>query len=69
MKKGFNLSERRWINQAVEGSNVYWEEDVKEFIKKLKEEFGIHLGKNDVKAFSSNQINFEIDKLAGDELI
>ena len=44
-------------------------DDVEKFIRELKEEFAIHFGINEIKAFSSSQINFAINKLAGDKLI
>jgi len=58
MEKEFNLSEKiyyasKWISNA----NVIHEEDIKEFIKRLKEELAMGY---------SEEV---IDKLAGDKLI
>jgi hypothetical protein len=46
-------------------AKFYKEEDVKEFIKKLKESFG----KGSHKYFTPRSIKDHIDKLAGDKLI
>ncbi len=72
----FNLSEKRKQNESwkpKETFSFYWESDVKEFIKKLKEELrsntleaeynGTNFALKDVKKMH----NF-IDKLAGDKL-
>lgn len=48
---------------------VYPAEDVKESIQELKEKFAIHLGPNDIKAFSSDQIEFAINETFGEKLI
>ena len=64
MEKEFNLSEKRNHNTDVGGPDlgyVYWEKDVKEFIKKLEE-----LLKG---PYPKGLILKELNKLAGDKLI
>jgi len=66
--KEFNLSER-FIAEDMEHplGNVYDERDVKEFIKKLKEEIARGVKRNDI--FPLDWCFDSIDELAGDKLI
>lgn len=61
----FNLSEKIW-NDGQEGcNNMFYEEDIKEFIRLLKEELD-----NRIISNTANEICKEIiDKLAGEKLI
>jgi len=62
MEKEFNLDEKRsWIEAGSFKGWIYPEEDIKEFIKRLKVKLG-------VKAIGSKYAEEEIDKLAGDKL-
>ena len=60
MVKEFNLSEKR---QECVDTWRYREEDVKEFIKRLKEEFDYET------YYPFEKLEKAIDKLAGDKLI
>ena len=70
--KEFNLSERRLIDHLEREDYLtafYLERDVKEFIKKLKEELcsdKVYCG--DYDGYSCEEVK-KIDKLAGKELI
>ena len=61
MKKEFNLSEKEY---KMFNENGFKTKDVKEFIKKLKEEI---LGK--ANPITIARIYLDIDKLAGEKLI
>lgn len=67
MKKEFNLSEKiescDIMNECISAENV------KEFIRLLKECFGNSILTNKPYHYSSEMIYKEIDKLAGDRLI
>ena len=69
MTEEFNLSDKEyWCDCFTIQTNVIKTEDVKEFIKRLKEVLCVskeEIGDNDVKA----EIAYIIDKLAGDKLI
>ena len=63
-EKEFNLSEKS--NDEIDiGRRYYWEEDIKEFIKRLKEEIKDYL----VPLGNREILLKEIDKLAGEKLI
>ena len=72
----FNLSEKIQDSSEFKG-NWLWSSDVKEFIKRLKEELEmlyvilitIFYDKNVTWATWKRQLNIHIDKLAGDKLI
>ena len=60
-----NLSDKK-INMGTDFNPPYWlypEEDVKEFIKELKENIGMW------ETIQCHKVCEEIDKLAGDKLI
>ena len=59
-KQEFNLSEKMWISPLSE-QPLYHEKDIKEFIKRLKEEI-------DGCEYKDVHIAI-IDKLAGDKLV
>ena len=65
--KEFNLSELGFwgCNSFIKDKTVYTEDDVKEFIKKLKEEIGNDIWFNNMERKSILKF---IDKLAGDKL-
>ena len=68
-KEEFNLSDFKQV-MRISGKDVivYWEEDVKEFIKKLKEELcSCKLSCIDYDDYSCEEVR-KIDKLAGDDL-
>jgi len=67
MEKEFNLSEKE-IVEPFGNNGVYWAEDVKEFIKRLKECFGISIIGNKPYTYTAEMIYKQIDKLAGDRL-
>lgn len=69
MKKEFNLSERIFNGRCFSGYNVAISvEDVKEFIKRLKEEvYEAHLC--GVDCSFEEDVQDVIDKLAGDKLV
>ena len=68
----FNLSKKRIIYSNASGRKIirYEEENVKEFIKLLKEEFTGAIISNCKKNSKSvlSQFNYRIDKLAGEDL-
>ena len=65
MEKEFNLSERRFVDGDDYNKYSYYEENVKEFIRLLKE--GIHdFNETELGDIGRNEF---IDKLAGDKLI
>lgn len=81
MKKEFNLSEKfQFGEEFATGERFYLEEDVKEFIKRLKEDFVKNFQdacayqllhrKNDEEAYDlmNDWFCHKIDKLAGEEL-
>ena len=81
MKKDFNLSERIYkfdINPLKTKEDLLLTKDVKEFIKRLKEEidanwqyhnqYGDCVGKGCASCSNINWIRNKIDKLAGDDL-
>jgi len=59
MSKEFNLSDKKFLTKGWK-QEIYLKEDVKEFIRRLKEE----INTND-----DFDVLYIIDKLAGDELI
>jgi hypothetical protein len=65
----FNLSDKGVYDfngdLKKETDYCYLHDDVKEFIKKLKENFN----EGDIVRYSSNELNQIINKLAGDKLI
>jgi len=64
----FNLSER--INSHGRGIECLWKEDVKEFIRRLKEE--INLPNLELQRAVTQYMEYvleQIDKLAGEKLI
>jgi len=62
IKEDWNLSEKRNMRTFLDGSLMFYkEDDVKEFIKRLKEEFKEH--------HWIGEISHKIDKLAGEKLI
>ena len=64
MTEEFNLSD---MIQEEDGYNSYCRtSDVKEFIKKLKEEISFTMNNSD---YNENMIMYDIDKLAGENLI
>ena len=68
MKEEFNLSDKE---QQLEGLEMpfYSEKDVKEFIRLLKERFGVSIINNKPYAYTAEMIYKQIDKLAGDKII
>ena len=75
MTEEFNLSEKEWADcesishHNKEGNKYYSEEDVKEFIKKLKERFfSFDNGEDKAIALNYYGVIMIIDKLAGDKL-
>jgi len=69
--KEFNLSEREgWVGNKPQGFAIYRETDIKEFIKRLKEEMKKGTQKAEICKCCWEEIQKEIiDKLAGDKLI
>jgi len=66
MNEDFCLSDKRVLNLEYEGQDYIMSEDVKEYIKKLKE----ILKKYECEyCCIENLMEIEIDKLAGKELI
>jgi len=67
MTEEFNLSEKGWETLTDDGEDIHFKiEDVKEFIRRLKEELQRHLdGFVPIEAIDFNKI---IDKLAGSKL-
>lgn len=65
MTEEFNLSDKRWKIMGKDGFH-YPEEDVKEFIKRLKEDVICY---NNIKEFTMEDFRKEIDKLAGLRLV
>ena len=64
MKKEFNLSEKR--NEFISNDKYfYFEEDVKEFIRRLKEEIENQEYKDNITE-TLDEILEKIDKLAGE---
>ena len=71
----FNLSEKghktlvSWDEPEIEGERIiFLEEDVKEFIKRLKEEFPISKDPKKPKDYRRGEIIDKIDKIFGEEL-
>ena len=68
----FNLSEKGFQypnEQGIwDGDIGYTEEDVKEFIKRLKERLNTFVEDEEEERLGMNRIFCEIDKLAGEEL-
>jgi hypothetical protein len=67
MTEEFNLSDKEWEHQEMDGVFCYSKEDVKEFIKRLKDRMGnttVGLNNKYLPIFYK-----EIDELAGDKLI
>ena len=62
MTQEFNLSEEIW---EIDNDNVVHTDDIKEFIRLLKEEFTFRT----YTEYNSNEIKLIIDKLAGEKLI
>jgi len=78
MKKEFNLSEKidrtftlwtgGYVPTRAKGFNKDIKEDVKEFIKRLKEIWTIKFIDFEKKEFHKGLLDEQIDKLAGDDL-
>jgi len=72
MDKDFVLSEKKVEmfaskeNSVVKGFDAFFEEDVKEFIKRLKEELSIDKLDCFVGEISNHTTDWWIDKLSGD---
>ena len=67
MEEEFNLSKKRMERVS---DTYYVEEDVKEFIRRLKENFTNNMKRRNLRAMKTTlgEFNYEIDKLAGDKL-
>ena len=61
------LSDKKWTSPLSE-RDLYTKEDIKEFIKELKEEVMFYFLKDDMPNREKN-VQDIIDKLAGDDLI
>jgi len=68
MTEEFNLSKKILYYGSVSSGRVIQEEDVKEFIKRLKEELKFMITANEGRYFKE-QLEPRIDKLAGSELV
>jgi hypothetical protein len=68
----FNLSDKR-IKTIVGKCPLYWEDDVKEFIKRLKEELIYNYKKEhyeedyEMAGMTGKEIEEKIDELAGED--
>jgi len=64
--RDFCLSDKQIIPDKIWGvkKNYYWEKDVKEFVRRLKEELFFY-----PKQLSDNEMIIIIDKLCGEKLL
>ena len=73
-EKEFNLSDKRKLitkgnlMDIIHKKPIYNQEDVKEFIKRLKDDLYLFWQEELRESCNWEDINFKIDKLAGDDL-